>query len=612
MWQCRTLPQKLGFKNLNIKGVIARPFMKDNTKKTLQYFWRAGLKYKVSGFFNLFSVVLAVIIGVIAPLYYKDFFNILANSGLDKAEAVFALIKILVIIAVLGLLEWAFWRVSDFAVAHFESHAIADLNSQCFEYLHKHSSSFFNNNFVGSLVKRVKWFGKAFENITDKLTWSITPLIVSIIAIAFILFRQSFFIGLGIIAWIAIFLFFNFLFAKYKLKYDIRRAEKETETTGILADTITNHSNVSLFNGFSKEANFFKSKMEEWRKLTIFTWNLGNVFHALQGFLMVVLEIGIMYGAIVLWKRGILTVGDFVLLQSYLISIFHRVWDFSKVIRTIYESLADAEEMTVILETPHEIQDIPKAKKLLVNKGVVEFKNVDFYYNKTRLVLQNFNLAIKSGEKVALIGPSGSGKTTVAKLILRVHEVAAGEILIDSQNVAKITQDSLRVNIAFVPQEPLLFHRTLMENIRYGRFTATDKEVLLASRMAQCDEFIRVLPEGYNTYVGERGVKLSGGERQRVAIARAILRNAPILILDEATSSLDSASELLIQKAINELMKNKTVLVIAHRLSTIRQMDRILVIDKGKIVEEGTHQQLTKFVHGEYQRLWNLQAGGFK
>jgi len=602
----------LGFKNLNIKGVIARPFMKDNTKKTLQYFWRAGLKYKVSGFFNLFSVVLAVIIGVIAPLYYKDFFNILANSGLDKAEAVFALIKILVIIAVLGLLEWAFWRVSDFAVAHFESHAIADLNSQCFEYLHKHSSSFFNNNFVGSLVKRVKWFGKAFENITDKLTWSITPLIVSIIAIAFILFRQSFFIGLGIIAWIAIFLFFNFLFAKYKLKYDIRRAEKETETTGILADTITNHSNVSLFNGFSKEANFFKSKMEEWRKLTIFTWNLGNVFHALQGFLMVVLEIGIMYGAIVLWKRGILTVGDFVLLQSYLISIFHRVWDFSKVIRTIYESLADAEEMTVILETPHEIQDIPKAKKLLVNKGVVEFKNVDFYYNKTRLVLQNFNLAIKSGEKVALIGPSGSGKTTVAKLILRVHEVAAGEILIDSQNVAKITQDSLRVNIAFVPQEPLLFHRTLMENIRYGRFTATDKEVLLASRMAQCDEFIRVLPEGYNTYVGERGVKLSGGERQRVAIARAILRNAPILILDEATSSLDSASELLIQKAINELMKNKTVLVIAHRLSTIRQMDRILVIDKGKIVEEGTHQQLTKFVHGEYQRLWNLQAGGFK
>ncbi len=586
--------------------------MKDNTKKTLKYFWRAGLKYKISGFFNLFSVVVAVAFGAIAPLFYKDFFNILADGGLGKAEAVLMLIKILVIIAALNFLEWIFWRVSDFAVAHFESHVIADLNSQCFEYLHKHSFSFFNNNFVGSLVKRVKWFGKAFENITDKLTWNITPLAVSIVIIAVVLFKRSFWIGLGVILWTAIFLLFNFIFAKYKLRYDIKRAEKETETTGILADTITNHSNVNLFNGFLREAKFFRGKMEEWRKLTKFTWNLNNSFHAGQGFLMAAFEIGIMYGAIILWQKGFLTIGDFALLQSYLISIFHRVWDFSKVIRTIYESLADAEEMTVILEMPHEIQDLPKAKKLLVSQGVIEFKNVDFYYNQTRPILKGFNLTVKSREKVALIGPSGAGKTTVAKLILRLHDITAGEILIDQQNIAKITQESLKANIAFVPQEPLLFHRTLMENIRYGEPLSTEKEIIAASKMAQCHDFISSFPDGYNTYVGERGVKLSGGERQRVAIARAILRNTPILILDEATSSLDSSSELLIQKAISELMRNKTVLVIAHRLSTIRQMDRILVIDDGKIKEEGTHQQLTKFVHGEYRRLWNLQAGGFK
>ena len=586
--------------------------MKNNTKKTLQYFWKASMKYKVSGTLNLVAVVLAVGIGVIVPLYYKDFFNVLANGNLTKNEAVSALIKILIFIAGLGFLEWFFWRVSDFMVAYFESHVIADLNTQCFEYLHKHSLTFFNNSFVGSLVKRAKWFGKAFEHIYDKLTWSVLPLAVSTVMIAFVLFRRNVYLGLGIIIWIVVFLTVNFIFAKYKLEYDIKRAKKETETTGLLADTITNHSNIDLFNGFLREAKNYKLKMEEWRKLTIFTWNIGNWFHALQGFLMVVLEVSIMYGAILLWKKGILTVGDFVLLQSYLISIFHHVWDFSKVIRAIYENLADAEEMTAILETPHQIKDILNAKKLKVDEGIIEFKNVDFCYNETRPIFKNFNLNIKSNEKVALIGPSGAGKTTIAKVILRLHDINAGEVLISNQNIAKVTQESLRNNIAFVPQDPLLFHRTLMENIRYGKPTATEKEIIKASKMAQCHEFIQELSNGYDTYVGERGVKLSGGERQRVAIARAILKNAPILILDEATSSLDSASELLIQKAINELMKNKTVLVIAHRLSTIRQMDRILVIDQGIIKEQGTHEQLTNLDNGEYQRLWDLQAGGFR
>jgi len=248
---------------------------------------------------------------------------------------------------------------------------------------------------------------------------------------------------------------------------------------------------------------------------------------------------------------------------------------------------------------------------LIVKKGTVEFQKVNFYYHRTRKILSNFNLKVAAGEKVALVGPSGAGKTTVVKLLLRLYNITAGKILIDGQNIAEISQESLWENTSLVPQDPLLFHRTLMENIRYGKPTATDAEVIAAAKLAHCHEFISEFPDQYDTFVGERGIKLSGGERQRVAIARAILRDAPILMLDEATSSLDSHSEHLIQDALNNLMKNKTVIVIAHRLSTIMKMDRIVVIDHGRIVEQGTHQSLLHKKQSAYKALWKLQAGGF-
>jgi ABC-type multidrug transport system fused ATPase/permease subunit len=267
--------------------------------------------------------------------------------------------------------------------------------------------------------------------------------------------------------------------------------------------------------------------------------------------------------------------------------------------------------MTKILTMPHEITDIPKAKKLKIKEASVVFDNVKFNYNETRTILSDFNLNVKSHEKLALVGPSGAGKSTIVKLLLRQHDVTDGHILIDGQDIAKVTQESLWDAVSLVPQEPLLFHRTLMENIRYGKPDASDDEVVEAAKLAYCHEFISSFPEGYGTFVGERGVKLSGGERQRVAIARAILRNAPILVLDEATSSLDSESEGLIQAALTNLMKGKTVIVIAHRLSTIMKMDRIIVVSGGKISEEGSHDELLKHEHGLYKKLWDLQAGGF-
>jgi ATP-binding cassette subfamily B protein len=267
--------------------------------------------------------------------------------------------------------------------------------------------------------------------------------------------------------------------------------------------------------------------------------------------------------------------------------------------------------MVEILLLSHEIKDSPSAKELIISRGGLEFKNLTFAFDETRKVLEDINLTIKPGEKVALIGPSGAGKTTFVRLLLRLYSPTAGKILIDGQDISEATQESLRKNISMVPQDPILFHRTLAENIAYGKRGSPKEEVENAAKLAHCNEFIKDLPFGFETYVGERGIKLSGGERQRVAIARAILTNAPILVLDEATSSLDSHSEMLIQDALNNLMKGRTTIVIAHRLSTIQKMDRIIVIDGGKIIEQGSHKELLSNESSLYKKLWELQAGGF-
>lgn len=325
---------------------------------------------------------------------------------------------------------------------------------------------------------------------------------------------------------------------------------------------------------------------------------------------MLAINVGLLYGAVIFWQKGLVTIGDFVLIQNYLLVLFNRLISMNRELRRFYDSFADAGEMVEILEMPHEIQNAPNARPLKTTGCEISFRDVNFYFDEGKPLLKDFNLSVKGGEKLALVGPSGAGKTTVTKLLLRLYDIAGGSIEIDGQNIAAVTQESLRDSIAFVPQEPILFHRTLMENIRYGRREASDDEVIAAAKKAHCHEFISALPEGYQTFVGERGVKLSGGERQRVAIARAILKSAPILLLDEATSSLDSESEALIQEALQNLMEGKTVIVIAHRLSTIMKMDRIVVIENGKVVAEGTHQELLK-QGGLYQKLWNIQAGGF-
>ena len=585
-------------------------FMKSHSLAILKDYFSSTFKFKYLAVFLLFVVIADYVLSLITPIFYKNFFNILAAGELSE-QATAGLMNILLIIAVAYFFRWLFIRLGTFISIHIRTKVVYDLSNRCFAYLHKHSFDYFNSEFVGSLVKRVQWYVRAFESIFEKFLWDILPLIIGIFGILLVVFFVHAYLAWIILIWLAVFMAFNIAVIKYKLKYDLQRSQAATKVTAVLADTITNQSNVKLFNGYDREVKNFSKVTDKLRSLQKLTGNISAGIDAVQSFLMFALEIGIFYFAIKFWQQGLITVGDFFLLQSYVITIFWRVWDFGRVIRDIYENLADAAEMHEILNKPHDIQDVSGAKSLLVSRAEIEFKNVKFAYPRGADIMENFNLKIGAGERLALIGPSGAGKTTVVKLLLRMYDPQGGQILIDDQDISQVTQESLWQNVSLVPQDPILFHQPLIENIRYGRPGVTDEEVIKAAKAAHCHEFISGLADGYDTYVGERGIKLSGGERQRVAIARAILRNAPILLLDEATSSLDSESEGFIQDALDELMKGKTVIVIAHRLSTIKKMNRIVVIDNGEVIEQGTHKDLNKLSQGVYRKLWELQAGGF-
>lgn len=579
-------------------------------RQIFRQFW-PGTKGLRGLFYISYSLYfLAIVVQVIVPIYYKKFFDILGQN-IDRHSQVAPLINILIIIAVLHFILWIFFRTASSTYNYMMSKVLANLRQICFNYLMKHSYNFFSNNFSGSLTQRVGRFTRAFEAISDNTAFQVIPLIVTIIGSVIVTWFLAPVVSIVMTSYVIIFIIFSLIFSSWKLKFDISAAEADTKTTAYLADSITNNNAVSLFTGLRYESEKFTEVTNDQARKTRLSWYLGDIVDAVQSFLIIAVEFFIFYYTLKYWDKGLATVGTFVLAQTYVIGLAQQLWGLNRIIRTMYQSIADAKEMVEILETPYEIKDIPNAQTLKVKNGEIVFKDVSFNFNETREVLSDINITIKPGEKIAVIGPSGAGKTTFVRLIMRLYDLTKGKIEIDGQDIHEVTQDSLRHNISLVPQDPVLFHRTLLENIRYGRREATDEEVKEAARLAHCDEFIENLPLKYDTFVGERGIKLSGGERQRVAIARAILKHAPILILDEATSSLDSHSEMLIQDALDNLMKNCTTIVIAHRLSTIRKMDRIIAMKDGQIVEEGSHAELANKENGLYKKLWDLQVGGF-
>lgn len=585
--------------------------MKTTTKQTFQFYLKHLKKVKIKAIIHILGVSGGVILAMIYPVLYKKIIDVMSLTT-DPLAAMPELMTIIIAIIILDTVSTFSWKIAGYAGSALQAKVMANILNECFYYLHQHSFNFFNDNFTGTLVKKVNRISRAFEGIHDSITWEFLPIALRTSIAISVLFYLNWILGAILLIWATVFVTINYSFSLYKLKhYDLPKVKADSAVTGQLADTITNHSNIKLFSNQKFELKQFKKVTTDWQQKTKKSWFFSQHAEFVQSFSMITVNILLIYTAIKLWSTGQLSIGDFALIQFYLLELFRQLWDFGRNIRRLYELIADAEEMTEVLNLPIEIQNKKGAKDLEIRHGQVEFKNISFNYTDEQNIIRNLSLKIKPGEKVALIGPSGGGKSTITKLLLRLFNLNTGEILIDKQDISKATQESLRANIALVPQDPILFHRSLMDNIRYGRLDASDEAVMAAAKMAHCDEFIQTFSDKYKTLVGERGVKLSGGERQRIAIARAILSNAKILILDEATSNLDSASEQLIQDALAKLTHHKTTIVIAHRLSTIVNMDRIIVLKEGKIVEEGSHGTLIRQEGSLYARLWNLQVEGY-
>ncbi len=575
----------------------------------LKYFWAVMRKFKPSLFIIVLGSIITSGLDIYIPIQFLKLWNVISTNDFTL---VYSAQKIIILIFALGFIRWSLRRIVGFSNTYFQASVMSGLREQAFSYMIGHSHSFFSNNFGGSLTQKINKYARSFERLMDRLVNDGLPLIIratgTIIAIYTLVPKYSYIL----LAFCIVFLVTALVYTRFKLKYDVIAAESDTKTTGALADSISNHSSIQLFAGHDYEKEKVGGVINKQRKATLFNWYLWEGLGSIQSFYFLMMEFIVFWIAIKDWKFGLITLPIMVLIQSYLGRLTENLWSFAGIVRTFYDGFADAQEMAVILNTPYEISD-NNVNQITDVKGEIVFDNVTYIYeNNNQKVFDEFSLKINAGQKVAIVGSSGAGKSTFVRLLMRLFDLKEGKISIDGIDIKEVTQENLREKVGFVPQDPVLFHRSLMENIRYGRRDATDEEVVRAAGLAHCDEFIANLPKGYDTYVGERGVKLSGGERQRVAIARAILKNAPILILDEATSALDSESEMLIQDALHNLIKGKTVIVIAHRLSTIKNMDRIIVIENGKIVEDGDHEKLSKLEGGTYRKLWEIQAGGFE
>lgn len=484
-----------------------------------------------------------------------------------------------------------------------------DVMSGNFAYLNQHSYHYFQNNFAGSLINKIVDLQGGVVDILTIIDDCYAQILGLIIAALTLLVVHPLF-ALLLLSWVTAFLLITFYFLKPIKNLSLLFAEARSSLVGKMVDSIANIINIRLFAKNQYENEYIQKNIADTVQKDR---NMLSKMIKMRLFLDLSLIIFLGCNLLLLGKmysQHLVTVGDFSFIISLSMGIFFNLFFLTGQFVNFSEQVGKCNQALSILNAEHDIVDKEYARPLKITAGRIEFKDVSFHYKEGAKLFQNKSIEIHPGEKVGLVGFSGSGKSTFVNLILRLFEVEKGEIIIDDQNINSVTQGSLRESIALIPQDISLFHRTLMENIRYGRISATDTEVIEASKKAYCDEFICKLQDSYQSLVGERGVKLSGGQRQRIAIARAILKNARILIFDEATSALDSVTEKYIQEALHYLMQGKTTIVIAHRLSTLSEMDRILVFDNGIIIEDGTHDQLIK-LNGHYAKLWHMQAGGF-
>ena len=544
------------------------------------------------------------------PIYFKYFINAI-NSTHNTFNIFSELTPILWTgIALRFILEIMF-RTQGLISVKILPRLGASIQKTMFEYAGDHSYRYFSDNFAGSISSKVFDMSR-FAVDTLNVIFNVLPSVILgfIISFAIMLNVHPLFAG-AFSLWFLLHIFICLIASKGISNYSRKEAKIRGELKGKVADSFSNFLTVSLFARKKQEKQYIGELRNREEKADHTTRLYTEKSRFFLGLNEIFAFIAIGYLIIKEWQLGKINNGDVVFILTAAWNIMGIAWQVGQqVLPNLYRNIGICRQELSLIQEPIEINDAPDAKELVIQNGEIAFENVDFSYKQVIEVFHNHSINIKAGEKVALVGFSGGGKTTLVNLILRFFDVNSGKIIIDGQDIKTVTQDSLRSQIAMIPQDTNLFHRTIKENIRYGRIDATDEEIIEAAKKSHCHEFISKLEYGYDSMVGERGIKLSGGQRQRIAIARAMLKNAKILILDEATSSLDSITEKYIKDSLLQLMQGKTTIVIAHRLSTLLDMERILVFQDGKITEQGSHAELLA-LGGHYAKLWNMQAGGF-
>ncbi|MBN3855984.1 ABC transporter ATP-binding protein [Paraburkholderia sp. Ac-20340] len=561
------------------------------------------------------AVALAALLGALAdvftPHYAGQLVDALAHdaaSGNDVAwhAAVFAFWAL----TALGLAGTLMRQAAFQNIIVLTLRMMGEVATHAFHRVQRFSTDWHANSFAGSTVRKITRGMWALDLLNDTLLVALFPSLVMLVGSTVLLAVQWHLMGLVVGIGSALYLAITVSLSLFYVAPSARLANQwDTKMGGALADAVSCNPVVKAFGAESREEARLARVIDKWDSRTRRTWRRGTFNGGVQGALLVAMQAAILGSALLLWSRGLASVGDitFALTLFFLLKGYLR--DVGMHVRNLQRSVNDMEELVMLDAQPLGIEDVPGAPPIVIDRGDIRFENMTFRYGALeRPLYANLNLRIAPGERVGLVGHSGSGKTTLIKLIQRLYDASEGRITIDAQDIARVQQASLRAQIAIVQQEPVLFHRTLAENIAYARPGATHAEIVHAAKLASAHDFIMALPRGYDTLVGERGVKLSGGERQRVAIARAFLADAPILIFDEATSSLDSESEVLIQHAMERLMEGRTTVVVAHRLSTVRSLDRLLVLERGRVAEEGTHDALVRRENGLYRRLFERQA----
>ena len=584
---------------------------KINDKEILRLFWQVSVPYRrrrnLAILFAITTIVISIFVG---PLVIAELLNIIQQNQLQTANNLWTLIVLYgaseLCSTVIG------WRLVLYLVWTFETALQRDLHSRCFSKLTNQTMFFHANKFGGSLVSQTNKLNGAVERFWDTIFWSILPLVISLAGSIIILSTLIWQYALFLFIFSIIFSIAVYFGSRPMAKLSEKEAKASNKVSGQLADMVSNILAVKSSGAESLEQKRFSKTVSSWRSASLGTMRGFLKVSTVYSTINTIIKIGAIAFAVYAAQHNLVSVASVYLIITYTGSVAHELWNMNGIMRSYNRIIGDAHEMVGILKTPTTLVD-RSDKKLEIKRGGIVMDNVTFTHDEGQgdTLFHDFSLNIQPGEKIGLVGSSGSGKTTLTKLLLRFADIDSGKITIDSQDIAEVTQASLRQQIAYVPQEPLLFHRSVRENIAYSRPDATDAEIEKAAKKAGAYDFIVKLQDGFDTLVGERGVKLSGGQRQRIAIARAILKNAPILVLDEATSALDSESEALIQKSLETLMKNRTSIVIAHRLSTIAKLDRIIVLENGRIVEDGSHDQLLAKKRGVYAKLWARQSGGF-